>query len=441
MDGADATRAGRDDLMTTRSEPVDSSTSGELTVESLRPGRRVSVEQARGPQRPNRLDPRVLAFAAAILFAFAAWAPWVAGTFAYTFQGGQRSTFDFSLDSSYGLMLLLMRLRQGAQYVDLTTATQRYLFVWGGVTSIGVLLAPLLWQRATQQGRRLALAAFVAWLAAATLATLVLALTLLPFTPTLPPAAQIQITVPARGAGWGLVFTVVALAALWYAASALLREARAELGREDVAEASAEPVTRRHRLGGAALSVGILVWAVGFFAVPWATVNCPSLPLTVNHFTEGACGGLDSADALAYQVAQGVSARTWNIGAGIYPLYGILLGGALLLLAAIWLRPASRLVLGWASVWLLLATGAAFLAYRGVGFITTHPPALSAEASGAWNGATGVAVTLLGLLLAWAAILPLDGAKWWQVGGQSLAEASVGGAPAEGDDGFEVSRL
>ena len=74
------------------------------------------------------------------------------------------------------------------------------------------------------------------------------------------------------------------------------------------------------------------VWLLGFLAIPWVEVNCDSLQLTLNHLAVGACGELDSADALSSQLVQHVSSTTWNLSEGIYPLYGALIGGAALLL-------------------------------------------------------------------------------------------------------------
>jgi hypothetical protein len=119
-----------------------------------------------------------------------------------------------------------------------------------------------------------------------------------------------------------------------------------------------------------------------------------------------------------------------------------------LLLIAVWRDPASRVVALWAALWLAGASVTAFLAYRGVGVVITSSPALTTEASGVWNGTTGVAVTLLGLVLAWLAILPMEGARWWNVGfnlpttppSLPSTEPEYDPFAASGDD-FQVTRL
>lgn len=418
---------------------MDFSRSDEWTVEPMRPGRA-------GPSwltaRRRWLLPRALAVAGALLFAFAAWAPWVTLTISISTSPDTIQVQQYGLDSSQGIFMLALRLLHRDVTFDYAATLQRYLYAWGGVTSLGVLLAPLLWQPLTWRGRRAPLLALLIWLGAATVGTLGIAATLLSYAPPTPgevaPGVTPTVPAPTLGIAWGLALTLVALAALWSAAALLLREARAA-GAVPQPQVAAVPVARRHRMGVGLLTAGVACWFLGFLAIPWVTVNCASLPLTLNHFAEGACGGLDSADALAYQVAQSVSSQTWNLGAGIYPLYGTLIGGGALLLVALWRHPTSRAVCGWAAVWLGTATVAAFLAYRGVGVVITHPPALTQAASGAWIGTTGVAVTLLGLLLAWAAILPLEGAKWWAIGAQSLVRPQR--SPSDSDDGFEVSRL
>jgi hypothetical protein len=255
---------------------------------------------------------------------------------------------------------------------------------------------------------------------------------------------NVSVGVVARHVGWGLWLTLVGLAGGWLAVALLLRER--PMAGDEVTQAARAPISAKRRWAGVGLyTAGAVLWLLGFLAIPWIQVNCASLQLTLNHLASGVCGELDSADALSSQLAQHVSADTWNLSDGIYPLYGALIGGELLLLVAVWLRAGSRIVATWATLWLAAASLAAFLAYRGVGVVLTHPPALTTEAQGAWNGTTGVAVTLFGLLLGWLAILPLEGARWWSVGsnlprGPSPPHIESDPFASSGDD-FEVTRL
>jgi hypothetical protein len=80
---------------------------------------------------------------------------------------------------------------------------------------------------------------------------------------------------------------------------------------------------------------GVVIWGTGFLAVPWATVNCAIVPLSLNHFVEGACAGLDAGDALSALVASHIETTGWDWYNGIYALYGVLLGGGMLALVVL----------------------------------------------------------------------------------------------------------
>jgi hypothetical protein len=389
----------------------------------------------------RRRAARLLAFGGAALFAFAAWAPWITGTIVSIFPDGT-SAFNFSYDSSLGIYQLLARLVRSDAAYDPETASRLVSFAWGGVTALGVLIAPLLWQRLHGRLRTAPFYAYAAWLALATLATGILALVVWRYEPSRQ-GPFVATSLAARHLGWGLWLALLGLGGGWLAVMLLRREPA--VGEDAPAAAPAAPETHARRVAAVALfSAGAGAWLLGFLAIPWVEVNCAALQLTLNHLVIGACGELDSADALSSQLVQQVSPNTWNLSEGIYPIYGALIGGVLLLLVAVWRRPASRTVALWAGLWLAIASGTAFLAYRGVGVVITTSPALTTAASGAWNGATGVAVTLFGLLLGWLAILPMEGARWWRLD-PTLSPPSAPdpeGDPfaASGDD-FEVTRL
>jgi hypothetical protein len=423
---------------------VNFPTSDEWTVESLRP--RGDLSDAVFARR-RRLVVRALAFAGAALFAFAAWAPWLRASEVFTYgpdaSGPNGNAFDFSADSSLGLFLLLTRLlRRNATYDPYTTSRLLF-FAWGGLTALGLLIAPLLWQRLAGRYRRAPLYAFSGWLGVATLATLALAYTLWTYQPETQDTT-LQVAITGRQVGLGLWLTLLGLAAAWAAVALLLRERPEAETATAAPEAGAMPHGRRWA-GVGLFTAGTAIWLLGFAAVPWVAVNCTSLPLTLNHFADGVCGVLDSADALSTQLVQHISPNTWNLSDGMYPIYGALLGGALLLLVAVWRRPASRMVAVWATLWLAAASLASFLAYRGVGVVIQQSPALTTDAQGVWNGTTGVAMALFGLLLGWLAILPLEGARWWSIGASvprgptAPMQAESGPFAASGDD-FEVTR-
>lgn len=205
--------------------------------------------------------------------------------------------------------------------------------------------------------------------------------------------------------------------------------------------------TRAAWVGLGLLTVGILLWGLGFMAIPWATVNCPITPITLNHFVSGSCAALDSGDALSYFATRTLPREAWNLAGGIYPLYGVLVGGGLLVLIAQWRTSPSRVICAWATLWLVGASAIAYLAYRGVGVILTVNPVMSAQAIGTWVGASGVTTTLLGLLFAWLGIIPLERAAAFTAPPPAANAPSTATAAAplhlltSEDDEFQVTSL
>ncbi len=123
---------------------------------------------------------------------------------------------------------------------------------------------------------------------------------------------------------------------------------------------------------------------------------------------DGYCAGLDSGDALSTLLGRRLSSAMWNVSVALYPLYGLLLAGAVLAVLAVWRGGAALAARGWVACWLLAATSCALLASRGVAVIIAQAPLLSFDSAGAWRRASGIPVTLAGLLLAWAGLLLLE---------------------------------
>ena len=102
----------------------------------------------------------------------------------------------------------------------------------------------------------------------------------------------------------------------------------------------------------------------------------------------------------------------WILGRGIYSLYGLLIGAAVLFVVGAWLaRRPTRAYCVWLCLWLLLASALAYLAGRGVAHIAVDSPVLAAQAIGQWKGAIGIPITLIGLVIAWLALIPLETAR------------------------------
>lgn len=351
------------------------------------------------------LGARAVAFLAALLFAFAAWAPWLAITYHF-----RENTQTFTVDAGTLTQALPVYLLRYSTRPAPTTSNMLCLMAifggaWAGVSAAGVLLTPLLWLRPHTRAVRLTLAAYGLWLVLAAVYTLTLA-KFAYFPPSIPTRGFSP--VPQLSPTWGMWVALIALVA---GASALTMLARYDWSSPRVSGRRVRPPIKHahaHRVGIGLVSAGILLWGLGFMAIPWATVNCPITPITMNHFVSGRCAALDSGDALSYFATPSLSREAWNLAGGIYPLYGVLVGGGLFVLIALWRTSPSRAICAWATLWLLSASAVAYLAYRGVGVILTINPVMSGEARGIWVGASGVTTTLLGLLFAWLGIIPLE---------------------------------
>lgn len=426
--------------------------SGEKTARIIRlplnqDERPLLLTQGQGEMAERRIvGARIAAFLAALVFAFAAWLPWLAITYSFGQQaqtsfvdGGtlaQAQPFFFTdsarlspvpSDSILRLMLIFGK-------------------IWSVVSAAGVLLAPLLWLRPHTLGSRIALLLYGVWLLLATAIALAMAKVIF-----FPPAALIEgaPTRPQWSPAWGLWLALSALVAGAFALATLIRH---EWSSPRISARGARPPIMRTRaawVGLGLLTVGILLWGLGFMAIPWATVNCPITPLTLNHFVSGRCATLDSGDALSYFAKSALPRDAWNVLGGIYSLYGVLVGGGLFVLIALWRTSPSRVICAWATLWLVGASAIVYLAYRGVGVILTTNPVMSADAAGLWEGANGVITTLLGLLLAWLGIIPLERAATLSrpphaAGAPSAGTPDRSNTPLHlltSDDEFEITSL
>jgi hypothetical protein len=117
----------------------------------------------------------------------------------------------------------------------------------------------------------------------------------------------------------------------------LLRsEARAAATQPEPARPRAHPRTPWQVLAALLFTAGVALWALSFFAVPWATVNCTAIHFIlnhfVNHFVAGDCAGLDAGDALIYSLRLGVKAvdDSARQGSALTAIYALLAGYALL---------------------------------------------------------------------------------------------------------------
>lgn len=395
--------------------------------------------RARGFARAARLT----ATLGAALFFFAAWTPWASAiTSGDLRQGASGPSFHLGLTPA----------ELGAPPLSGQTGGS-FFAVWSGLTVAGLLLSPLLWRSRPRWTLWLPALLYACWIAGVSLVIGATAQAILVTIPaevrtgakptilTLTPYAY-SVAVYSISPAWGLwlaaLAPVVALVAFALASAALVaglaarRKARktasaapAQTGADapsvqgeivpSGAHEAPAPQPRRSLPGVGAVSGGLLLWAWGFFLLPWATVNCARGPLLIS-----ACQGLPVGSAL--QVGLGPTRDVFDPSAAPYAISGLLLVGALFILVGVWRRAISRALCAWASLWLLAALGCALLAIEGAQQVVRDAPSVGLPA-GDWRGDTGVLVVYLALLLVAIGLIPLWARAVRRAGGPSATSA------------------
>ena len=367
-------------------------------------------ERGLGARRSRRyaLYARLAATACALLFFYASWSPLATAVTSGDLRNGPTGPLNrFSLTAAE-LGAPPLHALLGAGFFGL----------WSALTVAGLLLSPLLWQSSLRWLRWLAIALYACWLVAIAIifietSSLVLA-TLPdqlhsgagPYLTTLYPygtRVAIYSVTPAFGLWLAPLAALLGLAAPALAIRAAVTYQRARtpvaptVQGEIVQPGAARPA--RSLPGSGAITGGLLLWAWGFFLLPWATVNCTKAPLLV-----ASCQGLPVTSAL--QIGLGAARTAFDPSAALVALTGLLLVGALVILLAVWRRDITRTLCIWASLWLALALGCAALAVAGAQQVVSNAPAVGLP-TGDWRGDTGVLVVFLALLLVAIGLIPL----------------------------------
>lgn len=358
----------------------------------------------RASTRYRWIAARVLVCAGALLFAIASWLPWWRITIVFSGMGGQ--AFSLEVPATALPVLLYVRLSP-THTLDSQTLASVLGLLWYGMLSGGALVALALWQRASARLSVVAKRVFRAWLFVST-ALALLAVWVFFGTASdswVQPSDGVHAV--RDGMGAGLWLALAALALLWIGMLLMAGEPR-------IQARVAFPNWRRsrvQRLGLAAVVAGGALWCLGYNALPWATVNCPTTRLSLFHFVDGACAGVDSGDTFMAVVMPHLRQEQISYALDALVLLDVLLIGCALLLAiGAARRTSTRALCGWMLAWLLAATGLALLSYRGVAAVVAHPPILSSAAIGTWHADAGVVITFAGLLCSWASLIPLEAA-------------------------------
>jgi len=263
--------------------------------------------------------------------------------------------------------------------------------VYALITFGGLALLPLLWRPLSPQGH-----AVVRWLYAIWLVLLsLLAVARLPdvrqfLSPPPPGPAPQTYTLEAAYLLPGVV--VFPLGVLIGCAALIL------LRREPLPLASPArtPRTTWQWIAALTITVGVLVWGVGFYLMPQVvTADCSPIIFSVTQFAHGACAGLDSDQVLTAASNAGFTpvARVFVLVSG----YTFLVAAGCITALGGWTRQLLVSTLAWLAVWPILALGVALVALQGVGVIAQRGFKLTFETGEHWHIASGMIVTFAGI--------------------------------------------
>jgi hypothetical protein len=290
--------------------------------------------------------------------------------------------------------------------------------VWSALTIAGLLLSPLLWSRSPRWLQWLTSVLYACWFVAITGILIGVAQMILiglperlhlgagPYLTTLYPygtRVAIYTITPTFGLWLGALGALLGLAAAALAVMAFVTRQRASV--PVIPSVQGEIVTpgasraARSLPGAGAITSGLVLWAWGFFLLPWATLNCSQAPLLI-----GTCRGLPVTSAL--QIGLGATQAIFDPTAALFAITGLLLVGAIAILVAVWRRDITRTLCAWASLWLALALTSAGLAVGGAQHVVSNAPSVG-QPTGDWRGDAGVLVVFLALLLVAIGLIPL----------------------------------
>jgi hypothetical protein len=328
-----------------------------------------------------------LASLGALLFGLSTWMPWVTvtGYASISIVNGRQQFYRFLLDpadidGSFGLF-------------------------GGSLLSVaGLLLLPFLWQHRSRLANLLALAGYWAW---GILLTVFVTANSRYFqkgsTVRLVPDLRLNsvmfTSVPVLNLGYWLHFAalgIVTLAAVLLPVTLLPGAAWTRLYAGQASRRMG-PLARVPGMG--TLTLGLIIWAIGTFLFPWATVDCNANPLFVS-----SCTGVPFASAL--QVGLRSHAATIDPLVALYAVELLLGVSAALIFLASWSARITRSFYIWVALWLLVAAIFAVLGSSGVGILVAHPVSVGLE-PGHWSGDNGLAASFLGLLIGLGALLYL----------------------------------
>ena len=311
---------------------------------------------------------RVLPLIGALLLLVAVRLPWAELRIAYG---------DVLFDAQFSGMDGILRLGSLDDRSRLLSAMLNLLWDVAPVCGLFLCLAFSIRRRISW----LLLSAYGAWL------LLVTVLSLLSLRGVLTASGYIECgancTGVTRAIEWGAWVAFAALAFGWLALALLIRyRARLERG----SSATIARYSALHRAGAAVLTLGVALWALGLYAVPWATSGCTGLHLSLNHFVRGTCSGMDGYDML--------SATLSGDGQLAWALFEAASVAGFFLAIAVWLPRLTRATWIIAAGWSLLVALLVVMGLHGIEVTMAHPPHFTYD-EGPWKLSYGTSICAL----------------------------------------------
>ena len=328
-----------------------------------------------------------LAVVSALVLLIAMWLPWATMHVNVALRGYGSPEFAGEISVS-GWNAVTMTI---AWATAPNSYPLRMLGVLWSLFPLGGLVLGLLLQRQTRPSKPLLLL-YGVWLAASAVTMLPLIVGLLTI---VGPLSCWQTCTPmlvtARHPGLGIWLALGGLALGWLAFAVLMLLRRSPVGASRLA--ATPRYSPAHLAGAGIYTLGALFWGFGVLAVPWATSGCTGLHLSLNHFTRGACSGVDGWDVFTAGLAS--NGLLAFLLLEIVPTLGIFV------VVTVWLPRLARETWVWAACWDLLVTLLFVVGVAGVRATIANPPVFTSAPQDPWVASYGVGVAAFGILLVW----------------------------------------
>ena len=334
---------------------------------------------------------RLLALGGAALLAVAAWLPWV------KVVASLMTPTTGPENSGSSVQLLLTPGAVGAPPLNTIFPAQGGLFIWSALTVLGIPLAALAWMRVSRSIAWLIASGYALWL----LVTLIFSITSAQYllrstdliyqesgttTVHLVAIAGVLDRTPQVGLWLSGLALLICLAGLWALISAARRTASST-------QSSVSPTRPAAQTPGAgALTFGLVLWAIGFLWLAWASLGCPDFVLV-----SATCKGITADSAMTYAISR-ANLLAFDPRVGEYAISILLALGALFIGVGVWRRGISGALCGWATAWLVTAAAFAALAWYGVNLV------INDSSQGSWRSESGILFTAGALLICLAGV-------------------------------------